>query len=63
MGYCWIESPHNTIFESIIAYNRIKRSARWPKEHTHSDEKLIIYFTWPNSPLRPFPGSKSTDAF
>ena len=55
MDYRWIESPYNFRAESIIAYNRIKRSARWPKERAHGDEKLIIYFTWPdiqNIPLR-----------
>jgi len=52
MDYRWIESPHNTYFraETIIAYNRIKRIARWPKKRSHGDEKLIIYFTWPKAP-------------
>ena len=64
MDYRWIESPPNTNVELKNMYlfaNRIKRSAHWPKEHAHGDEKLTIYFTWPKGLSTDFVGEAQTD--
>ena len=51
MDYRRIDSPSNANLELNLYYvivNEVnKRSARWPKERVHGDEKLTIYFTWP----------------